>query len=155
MEKAELIGRIPLFRDLDGADVKRLAEVAVEEVLPTGGQVFAEGSPGESLFVVKYGTVRVIKQGKTGKEEVARMGGGQHFGEMALIDNDPRSATVDAVEHTELVRIKRGDLESLLAQDDALAHRVFKAFSKYLCGRLRQTTTDLTFMREVAKRRHG
>ena len=155
MKNVELIRKIPIFRDLEDADVRRLSEVATEEVIPVGGQVFSEGSRGDSLFAVKYGTVRVLKKGKDGQEEVARMGSGEHFGEMALIDDDRRSATVDAVEHTELVRIKREDLEGLLAQDDALGHRVFRAFSKYLSRRLRRTTTDLTFMREVAKRRRG
>jgi len=83
------------------------------------------------------------------------MGPGQHFGEMAIIYDDTRSATVEVIENTGLVRIKRDDLENLLAQDDILAHRVYKALIKYLSRRLRQTTTDLTFMREVAKQRRG
>jgi CRP-like cAMP-binding protein len=154
MEKEELIRQIALFQGLDSADLRRLSEIATEETLGTGQQIFAEGTPGDSLFAVKYGTVRVLKQGREGKEEVARMSSGEHFGEMALIDSAPRSATVDTVERTELVRIRREDLENLLAQDDALGHRVYKAFARYLCHRLQQTTIDLTFMREIAKRPH-
>jgi len=154
MEKEELIRQIALFRGLDSADLRRLGEIATEETLGTGQEIFAEGTPGDSLFAVKYGTVRVLKQGREGKEEVARMSSGEHFGEMALIDSAPRSATVDTVERTELVRIRREDLENLLAQDDALGHRVYKAFARYLCLRLQQTTIDLTFMREIAKRPH-
>lgn len=154
MEKEELIRQIALFRGLDSADLRRLGEIATEETLGTGQEIFAEGTPGDSLFAVKYGTVRVLKQGREGKEEVARMSSGEHFGEMALIDSAPRSATVDTVERTELVRIRREDLENLLAQDDALGHRGYKAFARYLCLRLQQTTIDLTFMREIAKRPH-
>jgi CRP-like cAMP-binding protein len=154
MEKEELIRQIALFRGLDSADLRRLGEIATEERLGTGQEIFAEGTPGDSLFAVKYGTVRVLKQGREGKEEVARMSSGEHFGEMALIDSLPRSATVDTVERTELVQIRREDLENLLAQDDALGHRVYKAFARYLCLRLQQTTIDLTFMREIAKRPH-
>jgi len=94
----------------------------------------------------------VLKNVHEEDEEVFRMGAGQHFGEMALINDDTRSATIKAIERTELIRIKRQDLERLLAQDDALAHRVYRVIARYLCGRLRQTTADLAFMKEVAKR---
>jgi CRP-like cAMP-binding protein len=155
MEKVELIRQIPLFRDLVDEDIQKLAEVATEESFTASSQIFAEGTKGDALFVVKYGTVQVLKRGRDGKEEVSRMGPGQHFGEMAIIDDDTRSATVEVAENTGLIRIKRDDLENLLAQDDTLAHRVYKGLTKYLIRRLRQTTTDLTFMREVAKQRRG
>ncbi len=153
MEKAELFRGVPLFSGLDNADLRRLGDVATEEVFPMGKQIFAEGTQRDSFFIIKFGTVRVLKQGKEGEEEVARTGVGQHFGEMALIDNDRRSATVEALEHTELLRIRREDLEKLTAKDASLGHRVYKVFARYLCHRLRQTTAELTFMREVAKRR--
>jgi CRP-like cAMP-binding protein len=155
MEKIELIRPIPLFRELDDEDLSKVAEVATEETYTASNQVFVEGTQGDALFVVKYGTVLVLKKGREGKEEVARMGPGQHFGEMAVIDDDTRSATVEVIENTGLIRITRGDLENLLEQNDSLAHRVYKAFTKYLSRRLRQTTTDLTFMREVAKQQRG
>jgi CRP-like cAMP-binding protein len=153
MEKAELMRQVRLLRDLDEADLHNLAAIVTEESFLMGQQVFAEGTLGDSLFIVKYGSVRVLKRGQQGNEEIARMSSGQHFGEIALIDDDPRSATVEAVEPTELIRIKRGDLEDLLAQDDALGHRVYRALAQYLSRRLRQTTADLTFMREVAKQK--
>ncbi len=152
MQKVDLLKQIPLFKGLEQSDLWKISEIATEESLAVGGQVFSEGSAGDSLYAIKYGTVRVLKGGD---QEVARMGPGQHFGEMALVDDETRSATIDAVEHTELIRIKRDDLEKLLAKEAALGVRVYKAFARYLCLRLRQTTTDLTFMKEVAKRRGG
>lgn len=148
MEKLEIMQKVILFQGLDKADLNRLAEIATEEIFPMCYQVFEEGTTGDSFFIVKYGTVAVVK----GNEEVARMAEGQHFGEMALIDHDIRSATVTAIERTELIRIKRQDLENLLAKDNALGQRVYRAIARYLCNRLRQTTADLAFMREVAKR---
>lgn len=153
MEKSELVRQVPLFLGLDEADLRKLATIATEESFLSGKQVFAEGTIGDSLFIIKYGSVQVLKRGYDGNEEVARMSIGQHFGEMALIDDDNRSATVDTAEHTVLIRIKRADLENLLAQDNALGYRVYRVLAKYLCRRLRQTTTDLTFIREVAKRK--
>jgi CRP-like cAMP-binding protein len=152
MEKVALIQQVPLFHGLEETDLNKLSEIAIEKKFVAGSQIFAEGEKGDSLYVIKYGTIRVMKHGKQGEEEVARMSNGQHFGEMAIIDNDTRSATVDTLELTELIQISREDLKNLLAQDHALGHRVYEAFCKYLCYRLRQTTDDLTFMREIAKR---
>jgi CRP-like cAMP-binding protein len=95
--------------------------------------------------------VRVLKSGKHDEEEVARMGQGQYFGEVALIDSDQRSATVAAVERTELLRVDRQELEKVLNQDSAVGLKVYRAFARSLCRRLRQTTIDLTFMKDLAK----
>ena len=153
METVQLLANIPLFQELDGAALRQLDKVATKVTLSAGARVFSEGTPGDSLFVISYGTVQVLKRNGSGTdEEIARMGSGGAFGEMALIDTDPRSATVCAVEHTELFQIKRADLDNLLDQDPTLGFHIYKTFARYLCGRLRRTSSDLTFMREVARR---
>jgi CRP-like cAMP-binding protein len=152
MKNIDLIRQLPLFRNLDEADLYKLAAIATEQTFSAGCQIFMERSIGDSLFIIKYGTVRVVKQGEREDEEVTYMGSGQHFGEMALIDDEPRSATVEAVEHTETICIKRKDLESLLAQDNKLGFGVYRRFAKYLCFRLRETTDEVCLMRERAKR---
>ena len=151
MEKTKLLQQVPLFQDLRGGDLKSIAEIAAEVRCKAHHQVFAEGDVGDSLFVIESGAVRVLKKGREGNEEVARLSSGQHFGEMALIDEEHRSATVEAVEDTKLIQIKRGDWESLLGQNFPLAHQVYTAFTKHLCRRLRQTTKDLTSMMDLAK----
>ena len=156
MERPTLLRHIPLFRDLSDTDLQKLIVIAKEVNFDKGQQVFTEGSIGDSVFAIKSGSVRVFKKRDDGNEEVASLGFGQHFGEMALIDDETRSATIETVEPTKLVQIKRGDLENLLVQDVTLAHKVYKALARYLCRRLRQTTKDLTFVKgavkEVAKR---
>ena len=156
MERPTLLRHIPLFRDLSDTDLQKLIVIAKEVNFDKGQQVFIEGSIGDSVFAIKSGSVRVFKKRDDGNEEVASLGFGQHFGEMALIDDETRSATIETVEPTKLVQIKRGDLENLLVQDVSLAHKVYKALARYLCRRLRQTTKDLTFVKgavkEVAKR---
>ncbi|MFC1957043.1 Crp/Fnr family transcriptional regulator [Chloroflexota bacterium] len=151
MEKTRLLQKVSLFQDLRNGDLKSVAEIAVEVKYKANQQVFAEGDIGDSVFVVESGAVRVLKKGREGNEEVARLSSGQHFGEMALIDEEHRSATVEAAEDTKLIKIKRADWESLLGQDFPLAYQVYKAFTKHLCRRLRQTTKDLTSMMDLAK----
>jgi len=65
--KLQLNREIPLFRELDDEDISKLAEVATEESFTASSQVFAEGTQGDALFVVKYGTVLVLKKGREGK----------------------------------------------------------------------------------------
>ena len=153
MDKVELLGKMSLFRGLTNDDLKKLAAIASDESFVPGSEIISEGAEGDALYGVKSGTVRVVKHGTDEDEEISRMGPGQHFGEMAIIENDKRSATVDAQEYTEVIKINRQDLEDLLSQDDELGHRVYKSLATYLCRRLRQTTNDLNFMRGVAKRR--
>ena len=148
MENIDVLRQLYLFKNLDDTDLHKLAAIATERTFSAGSQVFAEGSSGDSLFVIKYGSVRVLKQEKTKEENVTHLSSGQHFGEMALIDNAPRSATVIAVERTEMICIEREDFEKLVSQDIGLGFRVYKRFSKHLCRRLRETTDQLGLMRE-------
>ena len=152
MSNIKQLQRIPIFKGLESSDLEKIAETAGNITVDKGHKVFTENDIGDSLYAIKSGVVRVLKKGREGNEEVARLNTGNHFGEMALIDKGARSATVEAVERTELIRIKREDLEDIMARDSALAHRVYKSLSLYLCSRLRQTTKDLTTMMDLVKK---
>ena len=147
MNTTELIRKVPLFKKLDDSDIIKIADVAIDKFFIAGEDIINEGTQGDSLYIIKYGTVRVLKKG----EEVARMSMGQHFGEMTLISDEPRTATIQAAERADLIQIKRDRLEDILADDHALGRRVYEAYAKFLCNRLQQTTADLSFMRELAK----
>ncbi len=151
MDKMNALKMIPLLADLNNDDMKRLADITNEVSFNKGEKVFTERDIGDSLFMITSGSVRVIKKGSEGSEEIARLNSGQHFGEIAIIDKDNRSATVEALEYTNLLKIEHGKLEAFLAQNDDLASRVYKTFAKYLCRRLRQTTKDLTHMMDITK----
>jgi CRP-like cAMP-binding protein len=153
METIGLLGKMSIFHGLDAEDLKKLAAIVTDESFVPGSKIISEGAEGDALYGIKSGTVRVVKHGTDEDEEISRMGPGQHFGEMAIIEHDKRSATIDAQEYTEVIKINRQDLEDLLSQDDELGHRVYKSLATYLCRRLRQTTNDLNFMRGVAKKR--
>jgi len=149
MERRNLLRQIPLFADLTSTDLQKLNEIARDVTFDKGQIIFTEGSVGDSLFFINSGSVRVLKKGNIGKEEVASLNSGKHFGEMALIDDGPRSATVEAVENTKLIQIKREELEKILAMDLDFAYRMYRIMAKYLCLRLRQTTKDFAFKTET------
>ena len=135
MQNIELMKQVPLFKNLDDSDLSKLSAIATEQTFSAGCLVVSEGDPGDSLFIIKYGTVHLSKHGETEEEEVGYMGSGQHFGEMALIDDEPRSATVEAAEHT------------------VLGFRVYKRFARILSNRLRETTNELCVIKEHIKRK--
>ncbi len=153
MKNFELIRQIPLFNNLDESDLQKLSAIATEQTFTAGCPIVCEGDAGDAMYIIKYGTVHLYKQGTKEEEEVAYMGSGQHFGEMALIDNQPRSATVEATEHTELICLSRDAFENLLAQDTALGFRVFQRFARFLSHRLRETTDEMCLIKERVKRK--
>ena len=106
MEKTKSLQQTPLFHHLEAADLQSVAQIAKEVTFDKGQQIIVQGEAGDALFVMKSGAVRVLRKGSQGTEEMARLNAGQHFGEMALIDEERRSATVEAVERSELIKIQ-------------------------------------------------
>ncbi len=92
--------------------------------------------------------MRIRRSGKDDAVEVAQLGTGGHFGEMSFVDGEPRSATVVALERTELVKLDFDRLRGFFEKNPAVAVKVYRSLALFLCGRLRVTTMDLSFSRE-------
>ena len=98
---ASCLTKVSLFADLPAVYLRRIASLGVEESYPRGAPVFAEGTPGDKLYVILSGSVRISRQVPgMGEEALAILKAGDYFGEMALIDDFPRSA--DAIAHEKL-----------------------------------------------------
>lgn len=103
-----LLRIIPLFADLSDSELDTLSAVAVRRRIKRGTTVIAAGEPGDSLNVVISGRLKVVLQDKTGHEVILHMlGPNEYFGEMAPIDDAPRSATVIATEPCEVLVLSR------------------------------------------------
>jgi CRP-like cAMP-binding protein len=148
MPQQDLLRNIYLFRDLTPEEMNKIGALVELETFVPGDEIFTQGDKAVSLLVIRYGSVRVIKSMSEGSLEVANLGSGSHFGEMALLDHEPRSATVVASEKTELIRIDYEALNKVLLEHPPIANKFYKAIAHFLCGRLRLTTKDLTFARE-------
>jgi uncharacterized membrane protein len=107
MNTDALLSTVPMFRGLEPAARSRIAERLVERRLAAGEILFHAGDPGASLFVVAEGEVAVVV-GPPGRETtLARLGPGSHLGEMAVVDDAPRSTSVRALSAAELVEVPR------------------------------------------------
>ncbi len=147
-QNATLLHNVYLFNDLVDSELEAVAEMAKQESFNQGDEIFNEGDAALALYVIKYGSVRIQHSGKSNSIDVATLGSGSHFGEMAFVDGENRSATVIALEKTDILRIEFSDLKTVLLANPMIAVKVYKSLAHFLCGRLRITTTDLSFARE-------
>jgi len=142
--KREVLAKMPLFARLSEREMLRIMQVADVLAFDTGAVVVQEGDRGDELFIVLSGQVRVSR----GESVLTEFGQGEHFGEMALIRAAPRSATVSAIEPSELILLHRNDFFEILRKEHELAVKLLWQFLGVLADRLDQTTKDLSTARE-------
>ena len=150
MEKTELLKKTILFKDLSTFELIKVNKLTRTKHLQPDEVIFREGTVGDTLFIIKKGSVRVSKLDDGKQEKVlAILNAGDHFGEIALVDHQTRSATIIANEETELIQIKDEDFNRLLEEDKEIALKFYRTFVKVLCSRLRDTNESLTFSRTL------
>lgn len=133
MDVPELLQSVPIFSDLDDAGIETLSRVVARKVYPKDGVVFFENESGDSLFMILSGRVKVTILGDDGREIILTvLGPGDFFGEMSLLDNEPRSATAIVTEETELVSLQRADFESVLADNKEIALGLIRVLTQRL-----------------------
>lgn len=113
VERSLALRRVPLLASLPPEELIALASVAREVQLAPGDLLLREGELGDSLFLIQSGTLRVLRRG----QEVARLGAGECVGELAVLDGEPRSASVQATASCRVYQLHRHDLLDLLMND--------------------------------------
>jgi serine/threonine protein phosphatase PrpC/CRP-like cAMP-binding protein len=142
--KREILARMPLFRALNDREILRLLQVVEVHPYKDADVVIREGDRGEELFIVLTGSVKVVR----GETELARFKPGDHFGEMALVRNQPRSATVVSDLDSELMVIRRTDFFDILRSEHQLSVKLLWQFLGALADRLDETNRELGQARE-------
>lgn len=146
----ELLKNIYLFKGMNPSEMKKITEMATPDVFQTGDEIFSQGDKSLALFVVKFGSIKIAQRTKAGENvDITILSTGSHFGEMGFIDDEPRSASAIAVEKTEVLRLDYKKLSAFLEAEPTTAIRFYKSVSHFLCCRLRTTTADLGFSREI------
>ncbi|MBK5188803.1 MAG: cyclic nucleotide-binding domain-containing protein [Gemmatimonadaceae bacterium] len=139
-----LLRSLPLFAALSPEEVEKIAEVCETKSYDSGAYIFREGDPGNRLFIIVEGSVRISRQiPGAGEEALAVLKRGAMFGEMAVFDRSERST--DAISHggTTVLTISRSEFEMLLEFNRDLAFKVLWAVVRMLSGRLRSTNESL------------
>ena len=139
MIDSQSISSCPLFRNLDPAERAEILAIGESRTYRAEQVIFREGAAGDGMFVLASGSVRISKHTATGEEALAILPPNAFFGEMALIDFQPRAADAVANVDSEVFFIPLADLRNLLETNHQIAMRVLYALCEVLTQRLRET----------------
>jgi len=140
-QKAAVLARTELFKGVDEAARRLVAERVGERVVERGRSVFVQDEPGDRMYVLADGAVKLYVSSRDGDiVELARHRPPASFGELALLDGGPRSASAEAVERSVLLVVTRAELLRLLRSEE----RVAEALLRQLGAMARRTTRQLT-----------
>jgi CRP/FNR family transcriptional regulator len=137
----ELLSRVPVFAALAEDELTRVAEVAVPRRFAAGEVVFREGDNSDTCYIVRSGHTRAVREHTDGRTiTLATFGPGDIFGELAMFDDERRSATIESIDHTEAIAILAGDMRRLLREHPDIAVKLLSSLTQ----RLRHTNERLT-----------
>jgi len=144
-EQVGTLGASPLFAALDDEARAALRDTMDEVRLARGATLFSEGDPGDRLYVVTQGKIKLGRTAADGRENMlAVLGPGEMFGELSLFDPGPRTATATAITQATLSGLGHDDLEPLLTQRPEVASRLLAALARRL-RRTNEAMADLVF----------
>lgn len=123
--KIELLKAVPLFADCSKRELREISLVADEVAVPAGFQLTREGATGQELVVIVEGAADVVRRGR----KINTVGGGDFVGEIALVTDAPRSATVRTTEPTQAIVVTRRDFRSLLRRVPSIQMKVLEALA--------------------------
>jgi CRP-like cAMP-binding protein len=130
-----VLQKVPLFRSLPEGELAAFAELLRERSYPKGSVILFEDDPGDALYIVATGQVKVVLIGEDGREVILSvLGPVSFFGEMALLDDEPRSAHVIAMEDASVLALRREDFQARLRSSPEVAIALLRELS----GRLRR-----------------
>ncbi len=133
MTTADFLSTVPLFASLAPTEVAQFTLLLREKTYPKGSVILFEDDPGDSLFIVREGRVKVVLVSEEGREVILGiLGVGEHFGELSLIDDEPRSAHVVAMEDSTLLVLRREDFRRRVEANPAVAWALLIEMSQRL-----------------------
>jgi CRP/FNR family transcriptional regulator, cyclic AMP receptor protein len=139
-EIVDLLGRVPVFSTLEHDDLERISRLAVPRTFEPGQIVFREGDASDTCYVVRSGSARAVREHPDGRTiTLATFGPGDIFGELAMFEDELRSATVEAVQLTEVVAVLGPDMRRLMVEHPEISIRLVVALGR----RLRETNDRL------------
>ncbi|HWX43788.1 MAG TPA: Crp/Fnr family transcriptional regulator [Solirubrobacteraceae bacterium] len=132
-EVVELLARVPVFSTLELEDLRRIAQLAVPRSFDAGQAVFREGDRSDTCYIVQAGRARAVREHGDGRTiTLATFGPGDIFGELALFEDERRSATVEAVVPMSVVAVLGPDMRRLMAEHPQIAMRLLIALGRRL-----------------------
>ena len=143
---AEALQLVPFFNKLAPSDIETLAQRLVIRRFSAGQIIFHHGDPGGLLYIISRGRIKVTHATPDGQEALlAIMGTGDFFGELALLDDSPRSATVEAMETTETLTLHRDDFIRFINNNPSFSLHVLQTMAQNI-RRMNNQISDIFFL---------
>ena len=140
MDRIALLNKVSLFSNVSEAHLSNVAKFCVERSFKEGAVIIKQGDPGIGLYVICSGKVKIVKEtAGGGKLDIAELGPGDFFGEMAVLDNGPRSANVIALEESICLVLSAWDFNARMKVDPEIALKILPVVVK----RFRETNEGL------------
>lgn len=134
----------PLFLDLSDAEMAALADVMIERRMEEGATLFVESMPGESMYLIEMGTVKISKMLSEGEEKtLAVLGPQDYFGEMALFESAPRAVTARVLKPATLWSMKKADYDKLVEKYPVLAAKLMRNIMRVFAQRIRTSNQEI------------
>lgn len=145
--RVDLISDIPIFQDLSRRELRTVTEILYDRTYEAGEDVFVADQPGAAMFIITSGEIHIlIEKNDDSVTTLAKLKEGDFFGEIALLDNSPRSATARAATKTTLLAIFRADLDKLMLNEPFIAARIMKQLAIVIGLRLKETNNQIRRM---------
>ena len=134
------LARVPLFERLSGGELEKLAKLTSRKQFPSHTAVFFQDDPSDSLYVVLSGSAKVFRTSEDGRDRImTTLRVGDAFGELAMIEGQPRSATVETLEPTELLSLSRKDFARFAGEHPDFLYKLLQS----MCERVRKINEDV------------
>jgi CRP/FNR family cyclic AMP-dependent transcriptional regulator len=139
LDRIQFLKTVPFFNELSHRQLKTVLDIVFERNYETNELIFEEGQPGAALFLILDGKVAVEMRRENHTTTLATLEKGAFFGEMALLNEAPRSANARSLERTYTLALYRNDLSRLIQRDPQTACQIYRALASMVGDRLRST----------------
>ncbi len=139
-----ILKKVPLFKGMSKPEINEFDKIIHRRKYKENETIFYEGEPGVGMYIVQEGAIAIYKNtGELEKEELAKLSAGEFFGELALLDESPRSASAIALEDTRILGLFRPDLLDLIDRKPRLGNKFLFQLAMLIGERLKHTNEEL------------
>lgn len=154
LRRLRFLEKVPLFAGLSQKQLGKLLVKFFEKEYPLGETIFMQGEPGKALFIVLSGRILIVRSIHDAEQQLAILDPGSYFGELALIDDQPRSASARAGEPSVLLILYKSDFDDLIEGHRTIAIKVMANLLKALAGYVRMRNAVSGSISATEKKRH-
>lgn len=155
-ELISILKEVPIFEDLNRRELRQIERIVHNRTYAINEAVVEEGEPGMGMYIIRSGEVHVLQKTKEGEvQKLASYKEGDFFGDLALLDEAPRSASVIATEPCQMIGFFRPDLFDLIEQDPRLGLKIVLRLAQIIAARLRHTNEILKEIQAASDGKSG